>query len=77
MQLTKLELVELLINAEQYISKQNNTWIKSQFKKHVSEKEMAGEVLKKMPLGRKHLFLDFDKNLISFQSGTISKTLPS
>ncbi|NBI30896.1 hypothetical protein [Chengkuizengella marina] len=31
MQLNKLELVELLINAEQYIAEQNQIWIKSQF----------------------------------------------
>jgi len=31
MQLTKLELVELLINAEQYIAEQNKVWLKSQF----------------------------------------------
>ncbi|WP_138751400.1 hypothetical protein [Paenibacillus sinopodophylli] len=31
MQLSKLELVELLINAEQYIAEQNQTWVKTQF----------------------------------------------
>ncbi|UVI27433.1 hypothetical protein [Paenibacillus spongiae] len=31
LQLTKNELVELLVNAEQYIAEQNQTWIKSQF----------------------------------------------
>ncbi|OXM85660.1 hypothetical protein CF651_14875 [Paenibacillus rigui] len=30
-QLTKSELVELLVNAEQYIAEQNRTWIKTQF----------------------------------------------
>ncbi|NEW06869.1 hypothetical protein GK047_12725 [Paenibacillus sp. SYP-B3998] len=31
MQMSKRELVELLINAEQYIAEQNQTWIRSQF----------------------------------------------
>ncbi|MCJ8012340.1 hypothetical protein MUG84_11415 [Paenibacillus sp. KQZ6P-2] len=31
LQLSKLELVELLINAEQFIAVQNQTWLKSQF----------------------------------------------
>lgn len=30
-QLTKSELIELLVNAEQYIAEQNRTWIKTQF----------------------------------------------
>lgn len=31
LQLSKIELVELLINAEQYIAEQNQMWLKSQF----------------------------------------------
>lgn len=31
MKMSKLELVELLIQAEQYIAEQNKTWIKTQF----------------------------------------------
>lgn len=34
MQLSKIELVELLINAEQYIAEQNQTWVKSQFESY-------------------------------------------
>lgn len=31
MKMSKLELVELLIQAEQYIAEQNKIWIKTQF----------------------------------------------
>lgn len=33
MQLTKLEIVELLIRTEQYIAQQNKIWLKNQFEK--------------------------------------------
>jgi hypothetical protein len=37
MQLTKPELVELLIQMEQYIAYQNQYWLKSEFEKYINE----------------------------------------
>ncbi|KFN11418.1 hypothetical protein DJ90_6399 [Paenibacillus macerans] len=37
MQLTKPELVELLIRMEQYIAYQNQYWLKSEFEKYINE----------------------------------------
>lgn len=37
MQLTKIELVDLLIRMEQYIANQNQNWLKNQFESFKSE----------------------------------------